>query len=256
MSDIGASSLPTSPLPTLPPLPIVLVHGAWHGAWCWAATQAALDRQGIASYAVDLPGHGTSDQPLGDLHGDAAHVAAVIERLGTDVVLVGHSYGGAVITEAAGRTVRVRHLVYLTAFVPDVGESVLSLNGSLPPVATALSGAMRPGAVEGETMIDPELAVAAFYARCDPEVQRAAVARLGAHPTATLVQPTTAAPWRQLPSTYVRCTDDQAISLAHQDHMAARCGEVLTLDADHSPFASVPDQTADLLARLARRAGA
>ena len=59
------------------PTPIVLVHGAWHGAWCFAALQAELDKRGVPSYAVDLPGHGISDRPLGDLHGDAACVADV-----------------------------------------------------------------------------------------------------------------------------------------------------------------------------------
>ena len=71
---------------------VVLVHGAWHGAWCWSALQAELDQRGIASIAVDLPGHGASTAPLGDLHGDAAAVAAVVDRIDGDVVLVGHSY--------------------------------------------------------------------------------------------------------------------------------------------------------------------
>ncbi len=79
---------------------VVLVHGAWHGAWCWAAVQAELDGRGLASLAVDLPGHGASTLPFTDLAGDAAHVADVVARAARPVVLVGHSYGGAVIGEA------------------------------------------------------------------------------------------------------------------------------------------------------------
>jgi pimeloyl-ACP methyl ester carboxylesterase len=230
-------------------IPIVLVHGAWHGAWCWAALQAELDRRGVPSYALDLPGHGSSTLPLGDLHGDAAHVAEVIDRLGVDVVLVGHSYGGAVVTEAAARTSRVRHLVYLTAFTLDAGESVLSLLGSLPPADVALGTAIRPGP-DGTTVIDPTLASAAFYGCCAPDVAAASAARLSPQPVATMHQVVTAAPWRTIPSTYVRCTLDAAIHPSHQDAMAARCGQVVTIETDHSPFASRPVETADVLAPL------
>src|SRR4051794_4678303 len=79
------------------PRPIVLVHGAFHGAWCWAALQTELDRLGVPSYAIDLPGHGASTAPLEDLHGDADAVARLLEAIDDEVVLVGHSYGGAVI---------------------------------------------------------------------------------------------------------------------------------------------------------------
>jgi len=78
----------------------VLVHGAWHGAWCWEPAVAALAADGISAVAIDLPGHGNDPGPMGDLHGDAAHVAAVLDALSGPVVLVGHAYGGAVITEA------------------------------------------------------------------------------------------------------------------------------------------------------------
>ena len=119
--------------------PILLVHGAWHGAWCWATLQAELDRRGLPSYAVDLPGHGLSTLPLGDLHGDAGHVASVLAGFDDEVVLVGHSYGGAVVTHAAGSAQavadRVSHLVYLTAFALDDGESVWTFARSRPRAA-------------------------------------------------------------------------------------------------------------------------
>ena len=102
---------PSSPL-------VVLVHGAWHGAWCFAALQAELDSRGIPSLAVDLPGHGASTAPLGDLHGDAAALTEVLRTVRGPVVLVGHSYGGAVISQAAIPS-NVVHLVYLAAFVLD-----------------------------------------------------------------------------------------------------------------------------------------
>lgn len=234
--------------------PVVLVHGAWHGAWCWAALQAELDRSGVPSFAIDLPGHGASAEPLGDLHGDAATVASFIDRLGTEVVLVGHSYGGAVITEAALHTAHVGDLVYLTAFVLDDGEAMTSVAvlADLPPDPEELLPRARSRGDNGTLVLDPQAAIPALYGHCAPEVQQAAAARLCPQPIASFVQPATGAPWRTIPSTYVRCTDDRAIAINHQDAMAARCSTVETLHTDHSPFASMPEQTAALLVRLAR----
>jgi pimeloyl-ACP methyl ester carboxylesterase len=229
---------------------VVLVHGAWHGAWCWASLQAELDSRGIASLAIDLPGHGTSLEPFGDLYGDATHVSKVLTNIHQPVVLVGHSYGGAVISQAVAATHNVVHLVYLTAFVPDVGEGVLSLLQSMPDAPTVLSSAMVIGN-DGFSTINPDLAVAAFYAHCTPASTPANVARLCAQPFATFTQPLTSAAWKTIRSTFVRCTDDNAIHISHQDQMAQRCSLVETLVSDHSPFASVPAQTADILERIA-----
>ena len=236
------------------PTPVVLVHGAWHGAWCWSALQAELDKRGVPSYAVDLPGHGISDRPLGDLHGDAACVADVVERLATDVVLVGHSYGGAVITEAAMHTERVRHLVYLTAFVLDEGETLSSIPilDSAPAQQIIGLRSARRTLEDGTIALDPVAAIPSLYGCCEPAVQQAAVARLSPQPKASFMQSVTGASWKRVPSTYVRCTEDQVIALSHQDAMAQRCGTVLTLETDHSPFASMPAATADILARVAR----
>lgn len=102
---------------------VVLVHGAWHGAWCWDAVIPLLRDAGVAVVAVDLPGHGDDRQPLADLHGDAGKVRSVLDEVEGPVVLVGHSYGGAVITEA-GLHPAVERLVYIAAFNLDEDEAV------------------------------------------------------------------------------------------------------------------------------------
>lgn len=231
---------------------VVLVHGAWHGAWCWSALQSRLDDRGIPSVAIDLPGHGVSTLPLGDLHGDAQHVADVIDALARPVVLVGHSYGGAVITEAAVRTsstAHVRHLVYVAAFALDPDESVMGALGAMPKHDVALGAAMRMRD-DGTSVLDPDLATAALYGSCSPEVIAAALPRLSPQPMATMVQPVTGAPRDATPSTYVVCTLDRSVHPVHQQIMAARCTEVVTLETDHSPFASMPDATADVIERV------
>lgn len=238
-----------------PSRPIVLVHGAWHGAWCWAAVQSALDDRGVVSYAVDLPGHGASAAPLADLHGDADHVGTVLDRLSlTDVVLVGHSYGGAVITDAAAGRSDLAHLVYLTAFALLAGESVMDPLGALPPETTALQACMQSDD-DGNFTIDPSGAIAAFYAECDPTVAQAAVARLGAQPMSTFTQPVRAAS-STVPSTYVFCARDAAIHPHHQAYLAQRCGARIDLDTDHSPMLSSVDELATILAGLAAPTGA
>ena len=166
--------------------PVVLVHGAWHGAWCWATFQAELDRRGITSYAIDLPGHGTSLEPLGGLDQDAAHLATILDHLDlTDAVLVGHSYGGAVITQAAAGRSDLAHLVYVTAFALNAGESVMGALRSLDPHDVDLGAAMQFHS-DGTSTLDPRLAVAALYGSCSPEAIAAALPRLSPQPGATM----------------------------------------------------------------------
>lgn len=235
---------------------VVLVHGAWHGAWCWAALQTELDRRGIASIAIDLPGHGASTLPLGDLYGDAQHVADTVTKLNRPTVLVGHSYGGAVITEAAHRISQngkpsITHLVYLTAFCLDEGESVMQLAQHPSGGPVELGTAMIP-LDDGTSILDREKAAPALYGKCDSHAIAAAVARLCPQPFATLTQPANGAPWRSIPSTYVICTEDKSIHPGHQQFMSERCANVVSLATDHSPFMSMTSETADILTGLVR----
>ncbi len=229
-----------------PPL-VLLVHGAFHGAWCWAGLQAELDRLGVASLAVDLPGHGASCAPLRDLHGDADAVAEVVAHLARPVVLVGHSYGGAVISQA-DTAPYVRRLVYLAALVPDIGQSPADQMAGMPR-ATGPAAKLFLRRADGVLEADPALATAAFYHRCEPAAARSAVARLSPQRAATMKQPATRAMWQQVPSTYIRCLVDQAVPLAAQDQLATRCTEVVSIDADHSPFLGQPAELAAIVAR-------
>jgi pimeloyl-ACP methyl ester carboxylesterase len=231
---------------------IVLVHGAWHGAWCWERQVAALAERGLAAVAVDLPGHGASRLPLGDLYGDAAHVARVLDGIDGEVLLVGHSYGGGVITEAAASASNVAHLVYLCAYCVEEGSSLRD-EARRSPTPADLNAAMRPQA-DGTLLLDPTIAAPALYGDCSEADIAAALVRLGPQPMATLGQPIRTATWRTIPSTYVVCTEDRSITVDAQRVMAARCRHVVELDASHSPFLSRPDAVADILEPLAREA--
>ena len=109
---------------------------------------------------------------------------------------------------------------------------------------------------EGLLTIDPAQATASFYAQCPAAAAEAAIARLGPQPVATFVQPATVAAWHDRPSTYVLCSRDDAIHPLHQAAMSERCGEVVTLDTDHSPFASATTAVVDVIERVARAAAA
>jgi pimeloyl-ACP methyl ester carboxylesterase len=223
----------------------LLVHGAFHGAWCWDRLVPALTARGVECEAVELPFTSLAD--------DAETVAAAIDQAAGPVVVVGHSYGGSVITAGAGGGDDRRpaaHLVYVAALMPDPED---------PIELASTSGMGAFGADDsGMARVDPDQAVAAFYHRCPPADAEWAVSRLRTMPFATLaaaMEPGQVA-WRQVPSTYVVCSDDQIISPDDQRRMAARAGRRVDLDADHSPFFCRVEQLSDVIADVTRHVGA
>jgi pimeloyl-ACP methyl ester carboxylesterase len=211
---------------------VLLVHGAWHGAWCWEPVVEHLP----GAVAIDLP----SDHVEGaDFAADVAAVRAALDDMEAPVTLVGHSYGGAVISEA-GTHPNVGHLVFLTAFALDAGETILA-NGAPAAPDVAMTAALR---IDGtEVTVDPAGAVAAFYADCtNPPVER-----LVPHAMAAFSTPVTTPAWRTVPSTYVVCTQDGAIHPDVQRFLATRCTNVVELDASHSPMLSMPDRVAEIV---------
>ncbi len=225
---------------------VLLVHGAWHGAWCWAPLQQALDQLGIPSHAIDLPGHGISPLPLGDLHSDAAAVVEALEALPSDTLLIGHSYGGAVISQAAAHSDRIAHLMFIAAFALEAGESVNGFLRSAPRHKVELANIMVP-TDEGATALDPEHAGALLYPGSSLVVQRANAKRLGPQPNATMTQEVDGAPASAIQSTYVLCNQDRAVHPEHQRIMAARCSSVIEIDSDHSPFVDEPATIASII---------
>jgi pimeloyl-ACP methyl ester carboxylesterase len=231
---------------------VVLVHGAWHGAWCWDPVVARLDAAGVPALAIDLPGHGADPRPLTDLHGHGDAVRAALDTVAGPVVLVGHSYGGAAVTDA-GVHPSVRHLVYVSAFCIDAHESVMA-NDLTGGEGNDLEVAMRVQE-DGSATIDPDLAILPFYADCTPADAAAAVGRLGPESLSGFGQSPRAVAWRERPSTFAVCTEDRAVMPALQRGLAARCASIVEWPTSHSPFLSRPDLVADLLTALARTVG-
>jgi pimeloyl-ACP methyl ester carboxylesterase len=242
----------------------VLIHGGFHGAWCWERTVPELERLGHAAVAIDLPGHGARRDERSTL---ADRRDAILEVLEPGDVLVGHSGGGYDISLAAGAAPqKVGHLVYLAAGLPLEGRTVLeATGGAAAPAAdgagrvtqlmddeTGMLRFIRPDARGRMACVDRKAAGAFFYHDCDPRTVAWAFERLTPAPTEFL-QETVSIPafWAaQLPRSYILCRQDRAKPHAMSETVIRRLGvEPLAIDASHSPFLSRPAELAELLVR-------
>jgi pimeloyl-ACP methyl ester carboxylesterase len=229
----------------------LLVHGAWHGAWCWERVAARLRDAGHAVVAPDLPALGADRTPWwrATLRG-YARAARDAARPAGRVIAVGHSLGGAVLTQAAAdEPALFAGLVYVCAFAPRDGESPMALGRT--DAASRVFEAARFGF--GRVAIRPERAAEAFYNACRPDDARAAAERLVPMPLLPCVQRVARPGALGVPLGYVECTEDRAISLDLQRrmHRRFRMERVATLDADHSPFLCAPDALAAELVAMA-----
>jgi pimeloyl-ACP methyl ester carboxylesterase len=222
----------------------VLVHGSWHGAWCWDAVVHHLEAADARAVAVDLPS--VSDRTAG-LADDADRVRAELDEIEEPVLLVGTSYGGAVITDA-GIHPRVERLVFLSAFPLEEGESV-SVHGVPGGEKMTLVAAIVSDGEVG--WVDPTRAVDLFYHDCPDEVAAAATARLRPQSLASRRGTPRAISWREKPSTFILCTDDHCLVPSLQRNLAARVGPTIEMATSHSPFLSRPAALAAVLADLA-----
>jgi pimeloyl-ACP methyl ester carboxylesterase len=225
----------------------VLVHGAWHGPWCWDRVTPLLKAADIDFYAVDLPSMNVNAGYVTTVHDDAADLRRTLDALEEPAVVVGHSYGGMVITEGAADHPNVRHLVYLAAFMPDVGESLNNLIARQPN--PLLAGALRIDAERRSTLASESIGPA-FYNDCDDATVAWASERLRPMLSESS-ESVRAAAWKTMPSTYVVCSEDKAIPPELQRWMAHRASHVVEWNTSHSPFASQPKLVADLIASIA-----
>jgi pimeloyl-ACP methyl ester carboxylesterase len=234
----------------------LLIHGAWHGAWCWDKTAAALRAAGHDVTAIDLPSHGDDPTPAAEVTLDS-YVQRIGESLASidgKAIVVGHSMGGIAITAAAEAfPEHIAKLVYLTAFLPRNGESLLALEGRNPK--PAVPPALVISETEPTAVLRDDLIVPLFFHDCTPDDQRMATSKLTPQALAPMSTEVVLTPERfgSIQRTYIECTDDRAISIELQRDMHATSGvhEVRSLDASHSPFLSMPDALAAELARLA-----
>ena len=233
----------------------LLVHGAFHGAWCWHKTVPELEKRGHRATAIDLPGQGQDQTPLAQvtLGTMVERVASALSGLPEPVVLVGHSLGGMPISAVAEKVPeRVKTLVYLTAFLPRDGESLLAIEDRNPNVVVPKCIIFDADHVSGTIMPDKVREI--FYHDCGEADVAFASARLRPQALAALKTPVhlTKERFGRVPRVYVECTDDRALCIEIQRDMIEKSPpvDVRSLPASHSPFVSMPDRLADVLADL------
>ena len=233
----------------------VLVHGAFHGAWCWELVVSRLRSADHAVDAIDLPGCGADETPAAEvtLDGCAERVADTLGE-GEPAMLVGHGIGGVVITQAA--TIardRIARLAYVCAFLPRDGESARSLASTPDGEGDLIAANMVVQA--GQAVLPEDGARVACYGTCSPERADWAIQRIGPQPLAPLDTPVSLAGGIDpIDRHYLIAAEDRAIPPALQRRMArdSPCREIAELGCDHSPFLSAPDELVALLQRFAR----
>jgi pimeloyl-ACP methyl ester carboxylesterase len=224
----------------------VLVHGSFHGGWCWDHVVARLTAAGHRVLAPDLPGRGSDARAPASLAlaDYTTHIAEVVAAQPEPVVLVGHSMGGVIITTVAERVPeRLERLVYVCAFLPANGQSLLDLAQS--DDQSVLLGHLVIEEDKGLHHVRPGGARASFYHDCSDADVEPAMKRLVPEPLAVVATPVATSPARfgRVPRSYIECTDDRALgpSLQRRMHGAQPC-RVAQLASSHSPFFSRPDE--------------
>lgn len=231
----------------------VLVHGAFHGRWCFRRLTAALEAQGHKSVAIDLPGHGDCEIDPKTVSMDD-YVSSVCRTIDTieheQPILVGHSMGGLVVSQVAERySDRLAGLSYICAYLPKSGESLMSIEARNP--APRLTTAVTPAPDMTLAHINAELAAPVFYNDCSESDLRNSAAKLADQPGAPFLTPVslTEEAFGTVPKQYFLCEKDQTIPAALQEEMiAARSDvDVVRLDSGHSPFLSRAEELAAAL---------
>lgn len=235
----------------------VLVHGSFHGAWCWSKLVPELESLGHRVATLDLPAQGDDETPVAEVTFDAnvTRVVEVIERQSEPVVLVGHSFGGATITATAERVPdRIALLVYITAFIPRDGESVNDITRS-PLWPPEKGGRAFTRSTDGLTVsVAPEAVRDRFYHDCSDEDVALCLERIRPQPFAPRDAPvkTTSERFGRVPRAFIHCTEDRSIPLHVQQEFVTRmpCGKVASIATSHSPFLSAPVELARTLSDL------
>ncbi|MFB7292240.1 alpha/beta fold hydrolase [Actinacidiphila glaucinigra] len=238
---------------------VVLVHGAWADAAGWTGVAKRLQADG---YTVTAPA-----TPLRGLGSDAAYLADYLKTINGPVILVGHSYGGAVITNAATGNPNVKALVYVAAFAPDKGESIADLVGKYPgshlsddpnaPVPTALNAVpftQADGSTGVDLYIKPDKYRDVFLSNRVSNSKAAALAATQRPVTAQAVgEPSATTPaWKTIPSWYLVARDDRTIPPAAEHFMASRAHAHTTeIDGPHAVHLTDPKAVTRLIENAA-----
>jgi pimeloyl-ACP methyl ester carboxylesterase len=241
----------------------LLIHGAMGGAWCWERVLPGLEGLGHEAVAIDLPGQGADTTPVSEItlarYADA--VCSALDRFDGPVLLTGHSMGGMVITQAAAlRPERIAGLVYVAAFLPRPGESLIEITHFPEAAGDSVQANLVVSGDPPVAVMPEEAAPEALYHCCTPEQIEWALPRRGHQPVIPFTQPVVlgdggVAEFEALPRAYVMCLQDRAIRPPLQRLFCERagCDPVIEIDTDHSPWLSRTEELVGALDAVASR---
>ena len=234
------------------PTTYVLVHGAWHGAWCWEKLKTELESRGHKVVTLDMPGHGDDKTDLKTVTMDSYinAVGDLVNKEANPVILVGHSMGGLVTASVAEKyPSKIKSLVFLAAFLPKNGESLLSIEGRNPNPTIPMN--LIPSADTVYFDLVEANIQSLFYGDCTAADVTWAKSKLTSQAIAPLATPVslTDANYGSVTRYYIECKNDGAVSIDLQKDMytASPCKAVFTMNTSHSPFISAPADLADIL---------
>lgn len=226
---------------------VVFVHGACvrDGAWWWHPTAELLQERGVASSSPALPSCGENRMLPGaqgpGLTDDVAEVRQVLQSSSEPTVLVAHSYGGIVAAEAAAGIDTVQHLLLISSYLPEAGQSLSSFGDGTPATFLDIN------AEDGTFGVRPDALIDTFLQDCSTEIGEAARSHLARQSLSVTQQPVRASAWQHLPTTYLICTEDRGTPVSAQRDFARRAENVVELKTGHHPFLSQPRAVADLI---------
>lgn len=250
LAGTGAFADSPAPAPSAAKPTIVLVHGAFADASSWNGVAKNLQHLG---YPVVAPAN-----PLRGLDSDSAYIASVLQNIKGPVVLVGHSYGGEVITNAAAADKDVKALVYVAAIAPDEGQSANAILGAyqgskLPEALNPQPYTLPDGSTSSELYVKPDKFREAFAG--DVSASTAAVMAATQRPVdaSSLDAPSKAAAWKNIPSWYLVAKNDNTIPPAAQRDMAKHIGARTTeVSSSHAAAVSHPAEVTNIILNAAR----
>jgi pimeloyl-ACP methyl ester carboxylesterase len=229
----------------------ILIHGAWHGAWCWDKVVPLLQAKGHKAIAIDLPGHGGDIGRIADisLNDYVDAVIKVTNEQAGPVILVGHSMAGMVISQAAEKlgSKKVSSLIYLDAFLPKNGESLFSLVEATMKNLTPIFGNIITADDHKTNFINPAMAAQLFYHDCSDDEKKLAVSKMTKEPIAPLATPVilTDNIYGTIPKYYILCTESKNLDNTFISTNVP-CKKVYKLASSHSPFFSMPDKLVNI----------
>ena len=231
---------------------IVLVHGAWSDATAWQAVVPLLKAQGHEVIAVNLPGHGSDTTSFAKI-GLQTYVDAVKNAIGDrkNVILVGHSMAGLVISEVAEQIPgQIKELVYLAAYLPQNGESLLSL--AKQDADSHVGKYLQIDQANGSANVAKDGVIDVFAADAPAQIGEYLTNNIKPEPLAPLATPVTLTDgnFGSVKKVYIHTTEDHAVSLTLQNTMVKNNGHIskeYSLPSSHTPFISMPDKLAAIL---------